>query len=944
MAGNAGDRSLKETPTWAVALVCAVMVIISVAMEHGLHSLGKWFQKRQKKAMNEALEKIKAELMLLGFISLLLTIGQAPISKICIPARIGDIMLPCHKISGASTVDDDQSRRKLLQHDDEPYRRFLAGTTSDQCSKHEGWVPLISQSGIHQLHIFIFVLAVFHVLYSVITMVLGKAKMKKWKAWETETTSLEYQFSNDPSRFRLTHQTSFVKRHLGLSSTPGIRWIVAFFRQFYGSVTKVDYLTMRHGFINAHLSQNSKFNFHKYIKRSLEDDFKVVVGISPPLWFLAIIILLLDVYGFYTLVWIAFVPLIVLLLVGMKLEIVIMEMAHHIQERTSVIKGAPIVEPSNHYFWFNRPQWILFLIHLTLFENAFQLAHFLWTWYTFGLRTCLHDNLTLTLFLCSYMIFPLYALVTQVVAITVFFILSIAFYAFFAPFLGKSLYEYVAVGVYSFLVRDGTSIEEPKKVALESEEKHRRCNTKICSTICGFFCGFIVKEDCRKNESMQQANNDEALFCTLCNAEVQKDSKHCRSCDKCVDGFDHHCRWLNNCVGRKNYITFLFLMAMSLAWLAVEFGVGVAVLVRCFVDKRDTEALIMKKLGSGFSQAPFATIVALCTTLSLLASVPLGELFFFHILLIRKGITTYEYVVAMRTQSEPPGPSINLEQQSLPSSPNSSAATGISESSLGLQYRGAWCTPPRVFVGQLDEIVPHLDPGSLPSTVDPDAVENKAIKRPVRISAWKLAKLDSNEAIKAAAKARASSSVLRPINHRNQYETDQCSSGTCTLNSYAPSQASREDAETHPQSQSNLGSPVQGSKQHSNTKHFNPIYQQSANHSPLSVKSNDGMDSEHIAVKKSNMNAPVNSRTSVYWDQNAGRFVSSQSTTGSSSQCARTELTYTGHSIFFGGPVLAGNAAKGSGSAGAPNHRLGLGRGRGSDQLPLFVPSDSQKE
>ena len=29
----------------------------------------------------------------------------------------------------------------------------------------------------------------------------------------------------------------------------------------------------------AHLSPNTKFDFHKYIKRSLEDDFKVVVGI-----------------------------------------------------------------------------------------------------------------------------------------------------------------------------------------------------------------------------------------------------------------------------------------------------------------------------------------------------------------------------------------------------------------------------------------------------------------------------------------------------------------------------------------------------------------------------------------------------------------------------------------------------------------------------------------
>lgn len=38
-------------------------------------------------------------------------------------------------------------------------------------------VPLISQSGIHQLHIFIFVLAVSHVLYSVVTTALGRAKV-----------------------------------------------------------------------------------------------------------------------------------------------------------------------------------------------------------------------------------------------------------------------------------------------------------------------------------------------------------------------------------------------------------------------------------------------------------------------------------------------------------------------------------------------------------------------------------------------------------------------------------------------------------------------------------------------------------------------------------------------------------------------------------------------
>ena len=69
----------------------------------------------------------------------------------------------------------------------------------------------------------------------------------------------------------------------------------------------------------------------------------------------------------------------ILLWVGTKLEMVIMEMAQEIQDRESVVKGAPAVEPSNKYFWFNRPDWVLFLIHLTLFQNAFQMAHFVWT-------------------------------------------------------------------------------------------------------------------------------------------------------------------------------------------------------------------------------------------------------------------------------------------------------------------------------------------------------------------------------------------------------------------------------------------------------------------------------------------------------------------------------------------------------------------------------------
>ena len=42
----------------------------------------------------------------------------------------------------------------------------------------QGKVALMSQDGIHQLHIFIFVLAVMQIVYTVLTLALGRAKVK----------------------------------------------------------------------------------------------------------------------------------------------------------------------------------------------------------------------------------------------------------------------------------------------------------------------------------------------------------------------------------------------------------------------------------------------------------------------------------------------------------------------------------------------------------------------------------------------------------------------------------------------------------------------------------------------------------------------------------------------------------------------------------------------
>ncbi|XP_026456054.1 MLO-like protein 9 [Papaver somniferum] len=423
VAANSQSRELDQTPTWAVATVVAIILIISISLEKVLHRLGKWFTERHKKALFEALEKVKCELMVLGFISLLLTFGQGYIARICIPLKAAETMLPC-PARHVEEKDDDkkEEHRRLLW----VARRILAaGAGGGEVFKcNPGFEPLISEHGIHQLHIFIFFLAVFHVAYSATTMGLGRLKIRGWKEWEKETSSHDYEFSNDPSRFRLTHETSFVRIHSRWwNRIPVIFYFACFFRQFFRSVRKADYLTLRHGFISVHLASGSTFDFQKYIKRSLEDDFKVVVGISPVLWGTLVIFLLLNVSGWQTLFWASIIPLLIILAVGRKLQAIITKMALEITERYAVVQGIPLVQVSDKHFWFSRPQLVLYLIHFTLFQNAFQLTYFFWIWFEFGLKSCFHQNFTLIIIrialgvavqlLCSYVTLPLYALVTQ---------------------------------------------------------------------------------------------------------------------------------------------------------------------------------------------------------------------------------------------------------------------------------------------------------------------------------------------------------------------------------------------------------------------------------------------------------------------------------------------------------------------------------------------------
>ncbi|PWZ16166.1 MLO-like protein 1 [Zea mays] len=441
MAEADETAALQYTPTWIVAAVCSIIVLISLAAERGLHHLGKTLKKNHQRPLYEALLKVKEELMLLGFISLLLTVLQGTIQRTCIPPSWTDYMLPCQRPGHDEAPAAAASMAARFVAADIlggiSWARVLsegegAAAQAGLCEK-EGKVPLLSLEALHQLHIFIFVLAVSHVFFCASTMLPGCAKIRKWKKWEEEIQKIAAE--NGPKKVLPMHQVSFIReRYKGIGTdSKTLCWLHSFRKQFYGSVAKSDYAAMRLGFIMTHCRGNLKFDFHRYMVRVLESDFKKIVGTSWHLWIFVVIFLLLNVnastvsHSFFTCLhayfWIAFLPLVLLLAVGTKLEHVIAQLAYDVAEKQTAIEGDLVVTPSDQHFWFGRPRIILHLIHFILFQNAFELAFFFWILMTYGLESCFMDHIGFLVprlvlgvviqLLCSYSTLPLYAIATQ---------------------------------------------------------------------------------------------------------------------------------------------------------------------------------------------------------------------------------------------------------------------------------------------------------------------------------------------------------------------------------------------------------------------------------------------------------------------------------------------------------------------------------------------------
>ncbi|WOL12636.1 putative protein S-acyltransferase 22 [Canna indica] len=439
----------------------------------------------------------------------------------------------------------------------------------------------------------------------------------------------------------------------------------------------------------------------------------------------------------------------------------------------------------------------------------------------------------------------------MVVAIAVFLALGFAFYVFFVPFVGKKPFQYVVMALYTPLVtcvfclyawcaatdpgdpgifkskkylnvevyKNQILSKEPKLEGSTKElnaettatkqlegsinsdatrddlrsklESERLPSYTTCFAVLLSWCGLsFLCNWCQHEESSEDQLSEEGMFyCSLCEVEVLKYSKHCRVCDKCVDGFDHHCRWINNCIGRKNYKRFFVLMVFALLLLILQWAIGMLVLILCFLDRKRFSAEIVSKLGSSFSLAPFVVVVATCTLLAMVATLPVAQLFFFHILLIKKGISTYDYIIALREQEQEQEQEQNaIGGQQSPQMSQVSSFTGLSStSSFNAFHRGSWCTPPRLFLEDQFDVIPPEIGTSANHTSKKMMAEEPAKRRnagSIKISPWTLARLNAEEVSKAAAQARKRSKILQPVARRETLQgqdTDSIVSGSSRM-------------------------------------------------------------------------------------------------------------------------------------------------------------------
>ncbi|KAG5623306.1 hypothetical protein H5410_008524 [Solanum commersonii] len=185
-------------------------------------------------------------------------------------------------------------------------------------------------------------------------------------------------------------------------------WKSVSIRQFWSSINEADYMALRLGFITTHQLPLT-YDFHKYMLRSMEEEFRDIVGIRR--------IIHSHIYDFVKNCYWKLI-----LLVGTKIHRVVVKLAVESMD-SSPLEGFHQFNLRDELFWFGKPRFLLRIIQFVSFQNAFEMATYIWSLWEIKGSSCFTDNYTFLVirlsfgvvsqFWCSFVTFPLYVIVAQ---------------------------------------------------------------------------------------------------------------------------------------------------------------------------------------------------------------------------------------------------------------------------------------------------------------------------------------------------------------------------------------------------------------------------------------------------------------------------------------------------------------------------------------------------
>mmetsp|Transcript_29769 Transcript_29769/g.95736 ORF Transcript_29769/g.95736 Transcript_29769/m.95736 type:complete len:628 (-) Transcript_29769:241-2124(-) len=205
MAGGESGRGMDAEHSYITASAVILFMIIAVLVDKIRDKLRHWCMERKQKSLLEVLVKMETEVMGVGVISLLLTVAEDLIVKICVPVRYGTYWISF-------------SQCDKYEYEGGNSHPFLAARADEFNPCPAGKQPLVELATLHELHILMFTLALCHLLICCGMMAIAMWRMREWQEWE-DTLVAELE-EKEKARQEQKEKKKQAKRQLkGLAAT-----------------------------------------------------------------------------------------------------------------------------------------------------------------------------------------------------------------------------------------------------------------------------------------------------------------------------------------------------------------------------------------------------------------------------------------------------------------------------------------------------------------------------------------------------------------------------------------------------------------------------------------------------------------------------------------------------------------------------------------------------